>query len=105
MLAPWTNDEVPGLRERLCILAGKLLQKKEVCNKAGMYSSRMHRSDIIQEYFYAQRQEQEKSQTSTSSGIGCVVFWVVLVVVHSSSSCKSKKKITRTGPRKYFATA
>jgi hypothetical protein len=49
------NDVVPGLRERLCILAGKLLQKKEVCNKAGMYSSRIQRSDIIQEYFYAQR--------------------------------------------------
>jgi hypothetical protein len=49
------TDCVQGLRERLCILAGKLLQKKEVCNKAGMYCSHRQRSDIIQEWFYAQR--------------------------------------------------
>ena len=28
-------DVIPNLREQLCLLAGKLLQKKEVCNKAG----------------------------------------------------------------------
>ena len=28
-------DIIPKLREHLCLLAGKLLQKKEVCNKAG----------------------------------------------------------------------
>jgi hypothetical protein len=48
-------ETVSGLRERLCILAGKLLQKKEVCNKAGMYCSHRQRSDVIQEWCYAQR--------------------------------------------------
>jgi hypothetical protein len=28
-------DVIPNLREQLCLLTGKLLQKKEVCNKAG----------------------------------------------------------------------
>ena len=44
------SDVVPDLRERLCLLAGKLLQKKEVCNKAGSYASRQQRSDVMQEY-------------------------------------------------------
>jgi hypothetical protein len=39
----------------LCLLAGKLLQKKEVCNKAGTYASHRQRSDVIQEWFYAKR--------------------------------------------------
>ena len=43
------------LREHLCLLAGKLLQKKEVCNKAGTYASHRQRSDVIQEWFYAKR--------------------------------------------------
>jgi hypothetical protein len=46
---------VPHLREHLCLLAGKLLQKKEVCNKAGTYASHRQRSDVIQEWFYAKR--------------------------------------------------
>lgn len=46
---------VPELREHLCVLAGKLLQKKEVCNKAGTYASHRQRSDVIQEWFYAKR--------------------------------------------------
>ena len=49
------TDCMSRLREHLCILAGKLLQKKEVCNKTGMYCSHRQRSDIIQEWFYAQR--------------------------------------------------
>ena len=44
------SDKVPDLRERLCLVAGKLLQKKEVCNKAGGYASRQQRSDVMQEY-------------------------------------------------------
>ena len=43
------SDRVPDLRERLCLVAGKLLQKKEVCNKAGGYASRQQRSDVMQE--------------------------------------------------------
>lgn len=46
---------VPELREHLCVLAGKLLQKKEVCNKAGTYASHRQRSDVIQEWYYAKR--------------------------------------------------
>ncbi len=44
---------MPELRERLCILTGKLLQKKEVCNKAGAYSSQRQRADVVQEYCHA----------------------------------------------------
>jgi len=43
-------DVIPNLREQLCLLAGKLLQKKEVCNKAGAYSSMRQRSDVMQEF-------------------------------------------------------
>ena len=43
-------QNIPNLREQICILAGKLLQKKEVCNKAGAYSSQRQRSDVVQEY-------------------------------------------------------
>jgi hypothetical protein len=42
-------DVLPDLREHLCVLAGKLLQKKEVCNKAGAYSSQRQRSDVVTE--------------------------------------------------------
>ena len=44
------SETVPDLRERLCLIAGKLLQKKEVCNKAGAYASKQQRSDVNQEY-------------------------------------------------------
>ena len=43
-------DLIPNLREQLCLLTGKLLQKKEVCNKAGAYSSMRQRSDVMQEF-------------------------------------------------------
>ena len=43
-------QNIPNFREQICILAGKLLQKKEVCNKAGAYSSQRQRSDVVQEY-------------------------------------------------------
>jgi len=42
-------DAIPNMREHLCMLAGKLLQRKEVCNKAGAYSSMRQRSDVSDE--------------------------------------------------------
>lgn len=36
-------------RHYMCRIAGKLLQKKEVCNKAGAYSAKQQRNDITQE--------------------------------------------------------
>jgi len=42
-------DVIPNMREQLCMLAGKLLQRKEVCNKAGAYSSLRQRSDVSDE--------------------------------------------------------
>jgi hypothetical protein len=38
------------LRDRLCLLAGKLLQKKETCERQGVYASQRQRSDIVQLY-------------------------------------------------------
>jgi hypothetical protein len=43
------TDAIPNMREHLCMLAGKLLQRKEVCNKAGAYSSMRQRSDVSDE--------------------------------------------------------
>jgi len=43
------QDVIPNMREQLCVLAGKMLQKKEVCNKAGAYSSMRQRSDVMDE--------------------------------------------------------
>jgi len=43
------TDAIPNMREHLCMLAGKLLQRKEVCNKAGAYSSLRQRSDVSDE--------------------------------------------------------
>jgi hypothetical protein len=34
---------------QLCRLASKLLQKKEVCNKSGAYSSKVQRNDVQQQ--------------------------------------------------------
>ena len=42
-------DLISDFRENLCVLAGKMLQKKEVCNKAGSYSSQRQRSDVVTE--------------------------------------------------------
>lgn len=42
-------DAIPNMREHLCVLAGKMLQKKEVCNKPGSYSSQRQRSDVVSE--------------------------------------------------------
>jgi hypothetical protein len=43
------TDAIPKMREQLCMLTGKLLQRKEVCNKAGAYSSLRQRSDVVTE--------------------------------------------------------
>lgn len=40
----------PAINTFLNRMAAKLLQKKEVCSKAGTYSSRVQRNDIVQEY-------------------------------------------------------
>jgi hypothetical protein len=40
----------PAISSFLNRMAAKLLQKKEVCSKAGTYSSRVQRNDIVQEY-------------------------------------------------------
>ena len=47
--------DIPNLREHLCMLAGKLLQKKEVCNRAGTYASHRQRSDVLQEWCNCKR--------------------------------------------------
>ena len=84
------SDCVPGLREHLCMLAGKLLQKKEVCNKAGAYASHRQRSDVLQEWYYAVRDfrawvdtQSEKITTQLNS-----VFrnpeWIFLVIDHTA---------------------
>lgn len=44
------SDCLSELRDRLVYLTGKLLQRKEVCNKAGAYSSQRQRSDVVQEF-------------------------------------------------------
>ena len=44
------SNKISSLKDHLCIVTGKLLQKKEVCNKAGAYSSKQQRSDVMQEY-------------------------------------------------------
>lgn len=36
------------LNHHMCLVASRLLQKKEVCNKSGSYSSRIQRHDITQ---------------------------------------------------------
>jgi hypothetical protein len=43
-------DTGTELRDRLCLLAAKLYQKKEVCERQGVYSSVRQRSDIVQLY-------------------------------------------------------
>ena len=39
----------PDLNYHMCRLASKLLQKKEVCNKSGAYSSKVQRNDVQQQ--------------------------------------------------------
>lgn len=39
----------PDLTDVMCRMAGKLMQKKEVCNRSGNYSSKIQRNDVTQE--------------------------------------------------------
>jgi hypothetical protein len=39
-----------GLTEKMCLVAGKLLQKQQTCERAGMYTSQRQRSDVVQLY-------------------------------------------------------
>jgi hypothetical protein len=43
-------DTRTELKDRLCLLAAKMLQKKEVCERQGVYTSVRQRSDIVQLY-------------------------------------------------------
>lgn len=84
------SDSVPGLREHLCMLAGKMLQKKEVCNKAGTYSSHRQRSDVLQEWFYAVRdfkiwlEQQTVNIMSTLTEIFNKPEWIFLIIDHTA---------------------
>lgn len=84
------TDCVPGLREHLCMLAGKMLQKKEVCNKAGAYASHRQRSDVLQEWYYAVRDFRTwvESQTADLTAALQRIFdqeeWVFLVIDHTA---------------------
>jgi hypothetical protein len=81
---------VPDLREHLCLLAGKLLQKKEVCNKAGTYASHRQRSDVIQEWFYAKRDFNmwcESNAVKVRDGLLSALkqkTWIFLVIDHTA---------------------
>ena len=50
-------QNIPNLREQICILAGKLLQKKEVCNKAGAYSSCLCQRIILSLIYFEQTRQ------------------------------------------------
>ena len=84
------SDSIPGLREHLCMLAGKMLQKKEVCNKAGTYSSHRQRSDVLQEWFYAVRDFTnwlETQQTNILSALNEIFSkpeWIFLIIDHTA---------------------
>jgi hypothetical protein len=84
------TTSVPHLCEHLCLLAGKLLQKKEVCNKAGTYASHRQRSDVIQEWFYAKRDFNvwcESNDVTVSDSLISDFHkntWIFLVVDHTT---------------------
>jgi hypothetical protein len=84
------TDCIADLREHLCMLAGKLLQKKEVCNKAGTYSSHRQRSDVIQEWFYAKRDFHVWCETHAGSVRDRLLEvleqkdWIFLVIDHTA---------------------
>ena len=84
------TTSVPHLREHLCLLAGKLLQKKEVCNKAGTYASHRQRSDVIQEWFYAKRDFNMWSESYAVTVRESLLSdlrkstWIFLVVDHTT---------------------
>lgn len=44
------HTSLAGLTEKMCLVAGKLLQKQQTCERAGMYTSQRQRSDVVQLY-------------------------------------------------------
>jgi hypothetical protein len=86
----YRTDCVSGLREHLCMLAGKMLQKKEVCNKAGAYASHRQRSDVLQEWYYAVRDfrtwvdRQNAALTEALQRIFEQEEWIFLVIDHTA---------------------
>lgn len=54
----------PAINPVLCKLASKVLQKQEVCNKAGAYSSKVQRNDVTLQYDDAVYSLQEEFQHS-----------------------------------------
>jgi len=83
------SDCIPGLREHLWLLA-KMLQKKEVCNKAGAYASHRQRSDVLQEWFYAVRDFQvwvESQSTDIAAKLQRLFSepkWIFLIIDHTA---------------------
>lgn len=75
----------PSLTSVMSRMAGKLLQKKEVLNKAGAYAARVQRNDIVQEYNDAMMAFVEKvnntpslfQQLSEDSVLPDFVFYII----------------------------
>lgn len=44
------HTALAGFTEKMCLVAGKLLQKQQTCERAGMYTSQRQRSDVVQLY-------------------------------------------------------
>lgn len=84
------RSEIPDLREHLCMLAGKLLQKKEVCNKPGTYASHRQRSDVLQEWCNCRRDFVvwcEANAASVRQHLLSAIEqedWIFLVIDHTS---------------------
>lgn len=84
------RSSVPNLREHLCMLAGKLLQKKEVCNKAGTYASHRQRSDVLQEWCNCRRDFQiwcEQNALAVFEGLQQALTqddWIFLLIDHTA---------------------
>ena len=84
------RSSVPNLREHLCMLAGKLLQKKEVCNKAGTYASHRQRSDVLQEWCNCRRDFQiwcEQNALAVFEGLRQALMeddWIFLLINHTA---------------------
>ena len=89
-----------NLRENVCTLAAKMLQKKEVCNKAGTYASKTQRNDVqnelsnqvqwFEEFLYrsVSRFSSGSSTPSASTGHLCQMLlreleqdkWIFLII-------------------------
>lgn len=84
------SDVIPGFREHLCVLSGKMLQKKEVCNKAGAYSSHRQRSDVVTELDRQVRSFLNFTEQLTTKDVQKLKdelnkpTWIFLVVDHTA---------------------